>query len=106
MAMSQAIVILQFIMAREVSQIYAISKRFFTFYYPNFENNEVGEITQYLVNVNFGIFSTVSVSLVNFTVQLATDKTALLEWKANFERNNYKFIIESTLDTANWENRS
>lgn len=77
-----------------------------TYYYAIFEYNGVGKTAQYLANASFGSFSTVSVGLVNFTAQLASDKTALLEWKTNFERNNDKFIIERSLDTANWENRA
>ncbi len=76
-----------------------------TYYFAIFEYNGYEKTTKYLSTPITGSFNTMQVNLVSFSVKLNDEKTSLIEWKTESERNNDRFEIERSVDSINWINR-
>lgn len=55
------------------------------------------------VTINFPSQSSLPVSLIDFTGVYKNDGVVELTWTTNFESNSDKFIVERSIDGANWE---
>src|SRR5690606_32837672 len=55
------------------------------------------------VTINFPSQSSLPVSLIDYTGVYKNDGVVELTWTTNFESNSDKFIVERSIDGANWE---